>query len=111
MAIVELRLSMEVAAETMECDVYTPPSGKKFEVLIFQAEAAFNVNAAVALVWIHDHTTEAQDTLWSTKGSGHMGKPVTRTNADGVRKLSLCLDNGLTGPAFLSGYARILVED
>ena len=65
----------------------------------------------LALVWIHDHTTEAQDTLWSTKGSGHMGKPVTRTNADGVRKLSLCLDNGLTGPAFLSGYARILVED
>ena len=111
MAIIELSLSMEVAGESMECDVYIPANGKRFKVLNFEGEAAFDVNAAVKLVWIMNHVSETAETLWSIKGAGQLPKSISRSNADGIRKLSLCLDNGLTGAVFLSGHARIWVEE
>ena len=61
------------------------------------------------------HATESIDPLWTMKGSGEMPYRVRdktqRENADGVRKLGLCLDNGLQGPVLMSGYARIIIED
>ena len=111
MAIEELELSMEVGATTSECVTYTPANGKDFRVLSFHGEAAFDANAAVELIWIHNHDTEDEDVLWTIKGSGGLAHMIRRTDADGTRKLALCLDNGLGGAVYMSGHARIFVED
>lgn len=111
MGVEVLYLSKEVASSTMDCDTYTPANGKSFKILEFVGDAAFDANAAVKLVWILDHATEDEDPIWTIKGSGKMPHSVEKANADGTRKLGLCLDNGLGGAIYMSGYARIWVED
>jgi len=111
MALIELRLSMEVGSGNRECDTLTPANGKDFRVLQFVGESSYDPNAAVEMIWILDHATESEDPIWTIKGSGRMPSEMTKENADGTRKLGLCLDNGLAGSIYMSGWALIWVED
>ena len=115
MAIIELYLSTEVAANTIEADAYIPGDGKAFKILELYGESAYTTNSSVGIIWIYDHGTESEDPIWTIEGAGVMPISVRnktkKTNADGVRKLGLCLDNGLSGPLYMSGYARLWVED
>jgi hypothetical protein len=89
-----------------ECDSYIPAG--EWTIKKFHGEAAFNPNCAVKLVW--DYQGAGEEILWSIKGSGVMPVPVTRTG-DGVKKVAVCLDNGLVeGPVIMSGHAEIEEE-
>lgn len=107
MSTLKLCISKEVDSETEECIVHTPANGVSVTVLNFDGEAAYTTNAAVKLVWKYDHATEAEEILWSIKGSGHAPTRFDITDADGVRKLAVCLDNGETGSIFMSGFAEV----
>ena len=115
MAVIELYVSTEVSSTTMECDTYVPASGKKFKVLDFYGVAPPDVNCSVDLIWILDHSTESEDLIWNIENTGSIpavAKAKTlKTDADGIRKLGLCLNNGLTGSVYMSGYAKIWIQD
>jgi len=102
----DLMISKEVAATTEDCDNFVPASGE-FSVISFHGEAAFDPNCAVKLVW--DWGEAGEEILWSTKGAGKMAMPIIRTG-DGVKKLAVCLDNGLSGPVVMSGHAKVEQE-
>jgi len=101
----QLVISKEVAAQTEECVTFIPPSGEFF-VTHFIGEAAFDTNCAVKVVWDSDGTPEI---LFSTKGSTIADLDISRIG-DGVKKLALCLDNGLLGPVVMSGIVDVRQE-
>ena len=111
--IIELKVVKKVAGGTRECDTFVPPAGKILHLLSFHGEGAFDPNCTVKLIWIFDHATETEDALWTIKGSSRLPESYSpmRSDANGVRKIGLCLDNGLVMDVYMSGYARIWVED
>jgi hypothetical protein len=107
---VELIGSQEVAASTEESFEYTPANGKKFIVDQFFGDGAFSQNVVVKLVW--DYGGGAEQVLWTIKGSSQL--PPNKTfelTGNGTKKLALALDNGASGPVYISGFIRAWVED
>jgi hypothetical protein len=112
MSIHKLRISKEVAAGTEEYVEITPPDGVNFCFISFKGDAAFVVDAAVRLSWKHDHATESEVSVWTEKGSGEMPSITDMfTDADGVRKAALILDNGTAGNIYMSGEALLEFDD
>jgi len=107
---IELFISKEVQAGIEECETYTVKSGKKSRVLFFKGEAAFSKNSAVKLVW--DYNGVGEEVLWSTKGEGSLPSgTVIEKIGDGVKEWAVCLDNGETGPLYMSGFAEIYEDE
>ena len=102
-----INFSQNVAAQTEVCQTITPPA-KDFYVTKFIGSAAFSQNCAVKLVW--DMGGAGEQVLWSIKGSSEITEEFELTG-DGVKQLAICLDNGLTGPVLMSGFAKIVWED
>jgi hypothetical protein len=110
-----LKIAEEVTGETQVMDAITPDSGKKITVIQFIASAYPSQNSAIRLVWKMAHATETEEEVWTVKGNGTM--PIDQedpghiiTDADGVRKLGICCDNGEVGAMYMSGWAKVLVE-
>ena len=108
MAVEELTLAKEVSASAEDCETFVVPNGKRFKVLNFHGSAAFQPNAAVKLVW--DFGGAGETIVWAIKGQDEMPFAFNEVG-DGTKKIAVCLENGETGALFLSGYARIWVED
>ena len=104
-----LRVSEEVGALSMSCFEVTPAAGKKMTVLKFTGSAALSQNSVVRLMW--DEGGAQQEAAWTIKEEGEMPGQFEFTNlSDGVKKLTLCCDNGEAGPVWMSGYAEVLIE-
>ena len=108
----ELKVSKEVITGTEEFDFLTPVAGEKVRVISFEAEGAFSKNAYCALVWKHNHATEAEVILWSTKGSikSFLSFKIPNAEIDGVRKLAVVCSNSEIGSLVLSAKAQIKVK-
>ena len=111
MAKIKLYKSKDVTNGTESSDDYVPPDGKKFYILEMHGSAAFSKNSVVKLIWDYGG---ADNVIWSLKGDGHTpdsfrGELIATGN--GVKKLSLVLDNGETTNVVMSGLAWIKVED
>lgn len=104
----QLKVSKEVAGGEMECDEITPGAGKSITVLSFEGSAAYTQNCVVRLTW--DDGGASEETVWTIKGEFKLPHKATISGADGVKKLSLCCENGETGSVWMSGYAEVLVE-
>lgn len=109
MASFEIRTSKEVTAGNEDCAHITPASGKKVVVREFFGDAAYSKNSAVKLVW--DYGGAGETVLWTIKGSSRAPEKFEINDADGVKKLGVCLDNGEIGNVFMSGFAEVWVED
>ena len=112
MAIVELYKSAQVAATSQATHSYLVPNTKRFRILDFWAETPTADLCAVAILW---DTAGANISLWNIKSSNKMptlaGPSTLQTNGNGVKILSLTLNNGGTSSVYMSGFARIWVED
>ena len=103
----EIILSQEVPVLSRVTSEYTPANGARVVINKFYADAAFDKNAVVQLVW--DEGGAAEEYIWSIKGSSSMPYIKKIENCNGVRKLKLILDNGLSGALFMSGYVHLEV--
>ena len=68
-------------------------------------------NAVVKLIWKWNHATESEVIIWSVKGDAAMPFSYEIDDADGVRKLAVCLENGLAGAVYMSAYCKFTEED
>lgn len=106
-----LKASLEVDGLSTEIDEFIlPPETKKVVIKKFEGDAAFTTNSAIVLIWdpggIHR-------VIWSTKGvqSIELNEVIPKSERDGIRKLSLRLDNGLLGPIYMSGRVEVELID
>ena len=111
----KLFVSEEIAGGDVAADFIVPAVGKIVRILEFYGDAAFTQNSVVRLVWDMEGPDETQ--IWTIKGEGSYPLGVVVLSdlfpallSDGVRKLGVCCENGESGPLFMSGYARVLVE-
>lgn len=104
----QLLISKDVTAGNEDCDTYIPANGVEINITDFHGEGAFDPNAAVKLIW--DYSGGGEEILWTIKGSSQAPIQFKRTG-DGVKKIAICLDNGMSsGSVFMSGYANIIEE-
>ena len=108
MSVIELSISKEVAAQTEDSDTYTPANGVTVQVLLFAGSSPHDANTIVKLVWDWDGAGE--EILWAIEGQ-HTAPRRFSIMGDGTKKLAVALDNGLTDPVTMSGYARVEVPD
>lgn len=101
-----LYISQSVANGVEVCDSMVPADGAIVNVLSFFGSALFTKASSVKLVWDLDGTPEL---LWSISGEASAPISFTKTG-DGVKKLSVCLNNGESTAANMSGCATIEVE-
>ena len=108
----DIRVSIEVASGTDECDEYTPPAGSTVGIKAFVGSAAYTQNSACILIW--DFGGAGEEILWSIKGSETMQNNACRVieagETDGIKKIAICASNGEAGPLVMSAYARLSVE-
>lgn len=108
-----LELSEDVTSVAPNNEIFleiTPISGKDVIIHSFAGEAAFDANAAVRVVWKYNHATEAEENIWTIKGSAKMAhkKIIDKADVDGVRKIALVLTNTMaSGSVLMSGEAVI----
>ena len=83
---------------------YAPATGE-FNIVIEEAEAAFDLNCAVKVMF------NGTDIVYETKGS--LGRNLTKTRTgDGVKKVELVLDaNDLPSGSVLLGGKVVIVEE
>jgi hypothetical protein len=105
----EFKISETVGSLTQEYLEYTPPSGATVTIVDFIAEAAYEKDINISIVW---DLEGIEQNLWSIKGSGRFNNKITipNTDTDGIKKLALVLDNGTFGSLIMSGWMVILVD-
>jgi len=104
-----LVIAKEVTTATEDCETAVPANGKKVVIHKFCAEGPASPNSVVKLIW--DWGEAGEFLIWTIKGSGQMPFKHVITDADGVKKLAVCLDNGEVGDVFLSGYIEYFEQD
>ena len=109
MAWTELKISKSVAAGQKNTAEVIPANGKRVTIGTFQGEAAFTAVSSVMLIW--DYGGAGEICIWTVKGSGSMPFKEVLTDADGTKKLAVCLDNGEAAATTMSGFADIYIED
>ena len=108
-----LELSESVPFDPPNNEVFveiTPTANKDIIIYSFIGEGAFDANAAVRLVWKYNHATEAEENIWTIKGSSRMAnkKIIDKSEVDGIRKIALVLTNTMgSGSVLMSGEAVI----
>lgn len=109
MPIVEMLIAQEVTAGTEVASTYIPVSGKLLTVTLFQGSAAYTQNAVCRLAWKYGSGSE--QTLWTVKGESRLPTAIDLPNneIDGINTLALILDNGTSGPLYLSAYAKLWI--
>jgi len=105
----ELKISKSVTAGTKAATTITPANGKIVTVGVFKGEAAFTAISSVMLIW--DYQGAGETCIWTVKGSGSMPFKHIITDADGTKKLAVCLDNGEASDIVMSGFADVYVKD
>ena len=107
---IEFRVSKLVASLMQESQSYVPPEGSSVVISEFSAEAAYDRDIEVAIIW--DFEGEDEDFLWTVKGSGSLKQriEIPAEEVDGVKKLALILDNGTISELTMSASMTILVD-
>jgi len=101
----ELKLCLEVASGTEELEIYVPPSGAKVRVITFASEGPYSENSVTSVKWDGDY-------VWAIKGSGKIPFEhiIPASDCDGIKELSISMDNGEAGNIVMSAYAKLMVE-
>jgi len=113
MAIIELYKSGDINTLTQVVDETVIPIGKRFRIIEFHGETPSDGQAAVIVIW---DDASAKDSLWAIQNGSQMpaqvGLKTLRSGvSDGIKKLTLCLSNNSANRVYMSGYAKIWVED
>lgn len=105
---ISFRISESVALQTEFFQSYTPPVGSTIEILEIIAEASYNSNSEVRVVW--DYEGE-QEFLWTMRGSSKFYKKIIidASKTDGTKKLALVADNGELSSLTISAFMSINV--
>lgn len=111
MADVELRISEEVGAGTETVEDYVPAAGKGFVIRVFYGSAAYNVNCVCKLFWKYGEAGE--QLIWTIKGETRMPFQfiVPSSDVNGTSKVAISVENGGSGPVYMSTYAFIGVDE
>ena len=111
MGVKEIRISEEVSAGVETCEHFAVPANVggtgqiTAKVSFFQGSAAFLQNAVVKIMW--DRGGASEEILWSCKGEQVFERHIIIPSPDGVKMVSLCLDNGSAGDLVMSGYMEV----
>ena len=103
----DLILSKLVGAGLEEHLMVTPDSGKNVRINIFHGSGASQPYAVVKLVW--DLDGDDEELLWTVKTNGDLPTEIVipKADVDGVKKLSMCLENSGSDDIYLSAFASV----
>lgn len=96
-----------VAEENIVVESITPTAGKDIVIQSFYAEGGFDPKALVCLVW--DKGGNDEEVFWVIRGSGKMPfkKLIAKNRVDGVKNLSLILENtSAINNVYMAGYCK-----
>lgn len=87
----------------------TPANGAKVIIKEFIADLPTGNTIAAKLIWKFEHVSEPEEVLWVIRaGRSSMPDTIEITNANGVRKLGLSIENNSTvAPQAVAGYVRV----
>lgn len=112
MAVIELYKSQLVTGVSQNNDEHIPALGKRVRILEFHGETPNTADCVVVVMWDIGGT---EVPLWVIQGSNKMpeqtGFKTLREDADGIKKIGICLINNAAKSVYMSGFARIWVED
>jgi len=104
----ELKLAASVASTSTVTKTYTPRAGKHCFIEKFIATAPTETACCASLIWDKGGTQERL--IWAIQGESKMPFEEKLKRHDGIRKLTLTLDNLSGGVATMSAYVKILEE-
>jgi hypothetical protein len=104
----ELRIASQVPAATETVEEFTPTSGSVVSIISFVGTTPTNANCVCKLYW--KYGTGSQQLLWSIKSdsAAPLSFDLPLAEVNGTNKIAITVENGMTGSAYMSAYARIV---
>jgi len=104
----ELKLSGNVLSGSSLKMEYIPRKGKMSTIVSFVGEVPPQDDACAILIWDQGGTKEKA--IWIIQGQSKMPFNQKFRGHNGVKKLTLSLDNNSVGTISMSAYVKILEE-